>query len=187
MVSAGDPLFQGLRDRPRLFVNLLEHEVTVLTAFHGIGRQIALANRARGARTARVQDADRFASNLGDIAFLQEHEAARHRQQRGDIGGDEVLTDAEADDDGAPLARDHDAFRIGFAHHRQCVGPVQLSRGFANRCQQIFRAAQVVMNPVRDHFGIGFRREDVAQPLEAGAQRGVILDDAVVDDRDPIL
>ncbi len=36
-LAAGDPLLQGLRDRPRLLVNLLEHEVAVLAAFHGIG------------------------------------------------------------------------------------------------------------------------------------------------------
>ena len=45
------------------------------------------------------------AANLGDVAFLEEHEAARHRQQRRDVRGDEVLADAEADDDRATAAR----------------------------------------------------------------------------------
>src|ERR1700722_2030726 len=38
------------------------------------------------------------------------------------------------------------------------------------------------MNPVSDHFGIGFGSEGVAQILEARAQRFVILDDPVVHD-----
>jgi hypothetical protein len=33
-------------------VDLFEHEVAILTAFHGIGRQIAFANRALGGRAA---------------------------------------------------------------------------------------------------------------------------------------
>jgi hypothetical protein len=37
------------------------------------------------------------ARDFGDIAFLEEHEAARHGQQRRDIGGDEVLVLPQAD------------------------------------------------------------------------------------------
>ena len=63
---------------------------------------------------------------------------------------------------------------------------MQFGDGLANRLEQIGRAAQVVMNAVRDHFGIGFGGEAVAQAFEIGAQRLVILDDAVVHDRDAV-
>jgi len=73
--AAGNPFLQGLRDRPRLFVNFLEHEVAILAALHGFGRQDRFANGPRAARPRRVQNLDRLAANLGDIAFFQEHEA----------------------------------------------------------------------------------------------------------------
>src|SRR5579863_6337746 len=42
----------------------------------------------------------------------------------------------------------------------------------------------MMMNPMSDHFGVGFGSEGVAQFLEARAQRFVILDDPVVHDGD---
>ena len=43
--AAGDALLERLRDRARLLVYLLEHEMPVLAALHGVGRQFALPNR----------------------------------------------------------------------------------------------------------------------------------------------
>ena len=42
---------------------------------------------------------------LGEVAFLEELEAARHRQQRLHVGGDEVFALAKADDQRAGNAR----------------------------------------------------------------------------------
>ena len=41
----------------------------------------------------------------------------------------------------------------------------------------------MMVNTVRDHLGIGFRSEGVAQAFQIGAQRLVIFDDPVVHDR----
>ena len=51
---------------------------------------------AIGAVAVAIDDAHAAAPDLGDVAFLEEHEAPGHRQQRRDVGGDEVLVDAEA-------------------------------------------------------------------------------------------
>jgi hypothetical protein len=77
--AARHPLLQGLRDSPRLLMYLLEHEVAVLAAFHGIGRQVAFAHRSFDARARAVNDLDRLAANFSRVAFFQEHEAARDR------------------------------------------------------------------------------------------------------------
>ena len=50
---AGDPLLQRLRDGARLLVDFLEHEMPVLSALDGVGRQIAFAHRPRRRRAAR--------------------------------------------------------------------------------------------------------------------------------------
>ena len=84
-----------------------------------------------------VDDRAPIAPHLGDIALLQEHEAARHRQQRGDIRGDEVLLDAQSDDHRAALARDDQAVRIVLAHHRERVGALELGHRRAHRLEQV--------------------------------------------------
>ena len=45
-------------------------------------------------------------------------------------------------------------------------------------------AVVVQFDEVREHLGIGLAAEDVAELEQACAQRGVVFDDAVVDDRD---
>ena len=110
--AARNPLFQGLRNCARLFVNFLEHEVAVLSAFHRIGRQVAFPDRPRHGLAQTVEDSNGPAPHFGQIAFLQKHEAARDRQQCGDIGCREVFVNAQADDGRTSLARHHDALRI---------------------------------------------------------------------------
>src|SRR4029077_15580819 len=68
------PFLQGLRDGPRLLVDLLEHEVTILAALDGVGGQIAFADIARGGRAAGVHDLDGLTAHLGDVALLEKHE-----------------------------------------------------------------------------------------------------------------
>src|SRR5580693_5228171 len=46
--------------------------------------------------------------------------------------------------------------------------------------------AQMMVNAVGDHFGVGFGSEAIAQALEIGTQRLVILDYPVVHDRDAV-
>jgi hypothetical protein len=180
-----DALFQRLRNSARLLVNLLEHEVAILSALHGVGGQFAFAYAARGGRARRIQDGDGFAANLRHVAFRQEHEAPRHRQQCSHVGGNEVFIDAEADDDGTAFACRDDAFGIRLAHHGQCIRAPKFRHRFSNRGEQISRGAKMMMDPVRDDFGVGLRRERVAQAFELGAQRFMIFDDAVMHDGDP--
>ncbi len=119
----------------------------------------------------RVQDADGFAANFRDVAFFEEHEPAGHRQQCSDVGGDEIFIDAEPDDDGAALAREHDAFGIRLGHHRQCVGSMQFRDGLAHRLEEIGRAGQMMVNAVGDDLGVGLRTEAVAKVDQTRPQR----------------
>ncbi len=63
---------------------------------------------------------------------------------------------------------------------------MQFGDGLTNRVEQIGRALQVVVNAVRDHLGIGFGGEYVAQAFQIGSQGLVILYNAVVHDCDPV-
>ena len=110
--AVGHALGQRVGDGARLLVDFLEHEVAVLALLRRIGGQLALAHRALGGVAVLVEHLDGRAADVGDVAFFEEHEAARDRQQRGDVRGDEVLADAEADDDRATFAREDDALRL---------------------------------------------------------------------------
>ena len=182
--AIGHALGQRVGDRARLLVDFLEHEVAVLALLGRIRRQLALAHRALGGVAVLVEHLDRGAANVGDVAFFEEHEAARHRQQRRDVRGDEVLVDAETHDHRATFAREDDALGLGFADDRQRVGAFELGHRGAHGLEQIFLRREVEVHAMRDHFGVGFRREGVAGLLQLFAQLFVILDDAVVDDRE---
>ena len=79
------------------------------------------------------------AADLRDVALLEDDEPARHRQQRRDVGGDEVLVLAQADDDRAALAGEHDAVRVVLRHHRERVCALELGGGGAHGLEEIAR------------------------------------------------
>ena len=186
--GAGYALLQGLRNGARLLVNLLEHEMPVLASFHRVGRQLAFHHGPRYHLSRRVSDGDRFAPDLRNVAFLEKHEAPRDRQQGGDVGGHEVLIDPQAHHHRTTLARQDDGVGIALRDHGQRVGPVQFRHGFAHGLVQArgTRSRQVMMDAMGDDFGIGLGAELISEIDESGAQRLVILDDAVVHDGDSV-
>ena len=77
--------------------------------------------------------------------------------------------------------------RSSLRHDGERVRALELGDGRAHRLEQVARDLQVVVDAVRDDLGIGLRRELVAGLDQLGAQFVVVLDDAVVDDRDAVL
>ncbi len=130
----------------------------------------SLSRTSRSAgRPSRADDAERLAAHLGDIAFLEEQEPARHGQERGHVGGDEILIDAEADDDRAALARKDDAFRILLADDRERIRAFEFGDGLAHGGEQRIRRRQVLVDAVGNDLGVGVRAEFVALRLQIGA------------------
>ena len=185
--AIGHALGQRVGDGARLLVDFLEHEVAVLAFLGRIGRQLALAHGTLGGVAVLVQHLDRGAVNVGDVAFFEEHETARHGQQRCDVGGDEIFADAETHDHRAAFARQDDALRLFFANYRQRVRAFELGHRGPHGLEQIFVRSEMEVHAMRDHFGIGFRGERVAGLLQLLAKLFVIFDDPVVDDGQAIV
>ena len=61
----------------------------------------------------------------------------------------------EADDHRAAFARQDDALRIVLAHHRERVGALELRHGGAHGLEQVLHRCQVMVDAVRDDFGVG--------------------------------
>ena len=83
-------------------------------------------------------------------------------------------------------AREHDAVRVLAPHHRERVGAAQLRDRLLHRLEQVVVPVEVIVDAVRDDLGVGVRGELVAGLLELVAQLLVVLDDAVVHDRDAV-
>ncbi len=88
---------------------------------------------------------------------------------------------------GAAFAREDDAFRIVLAHHGQRARAFELGDGRAHGLEQILHRFEVVMDAVSDDLGVRLRREFVAETLQLFTQLIVVLDDAVVNDRETVV
>jgi hypothetical protein len=119
---------------------------------------------------------------VGDVAFLEVHDALGDAGERHRVGGEERLAVADAQHQRRAEPRADDAMRLVAREHRDRVRAVQLDDGALDGVEQV--AVVVHVDEVRDHLGVGLAREGVAARLEHRAQRLVVLDDAVVHDRD---
>src|SRR5690606_24683471 len=115
--------------------------------------------------------------------LLQEDHPACRLDDGRHVRGQEVLALAQADQQRAAHARADQAVRLAAAEHGQGVGTGELLHRGLQRAQQVAALGHVVVDQVGDDLGIGLRLELVAQRLEPLALFLVVLDDAVVDQR----
>ncbi len=85
---------------------------------------------------------------------------------------------------GEPLARAHEQVRVFARHEREAVGARDLRERLPERIDEVQagRPADVV-DQVDEHLGVGLAPKLVALGDEALLVGGVVLDDAVVDER----
>ncbi len=177
--------FQGFRYRPGLLVNFLEHVMLVRAFFHRVGFQQTFLDRSHHQLAPAVEHADAGQAQLRDIAFFQKNKPLGHRQQGGDIGGDKVLFDTDADHQRTAFATDHQPIRRFRINHRQSISAFETAQGLLHRRQQIEPGLQMIKNQIDHDFGIGFGIETVAGSGQLGPKLFVIFDNAVMHHRDP--
>ena len=115
----------------------------------------------------------------GDLAVLDDQEAAGVVEHRRHVGGQEGLTVAQPHHQGADHPGGHDATRLVAGHGHQCVCPRRPGDGVAHRLLQV--AVVDRGHQVRQHLGVGLRPEPDPRVLQLAAQLPVVLDDPVVD------
>jgi hypothetical protein len=136
--------------------------------------------RSTGCPSA-VPDGDAVAAQLGEVALLQKDEAIGDRQQGKDVRADEVLLEADADDQGAALARGDQPSRVVGVDDAEGVGPVEPARAAHGLGQRMARG-ELIVDGVHDDLGVGLRGEAWPAAILLGAQLLVVLDNAVVHD-----
>ena len=101
----------------------------------------------------------------------------------GNVGRDEELAVAEADDDRRAVADGDDLFRIvGRDQHQREQPAHQQQRPPHGVLEAV--VLHLALDEVRDDLGVGFGDELVPLPLQLLLQIEIVLDDAVVDDDD---
>ena len=121
------------------------------------------------------------ASDHGDLAVVEEHDFACVRQNRGDVGGDEELAVAEPDDHRRAVADGDDRLGIVGGDQHQREQALDARQRPAHRRRQPI-VASLLLDQMRDDFGVGLGEELVARRLQLPLELEVVLDDAVVDD-----
>ncbi len=171
----------------RLLVDLLQHEVfeAPLLRHDRIPRDpldfrsngVALEIRDLGARSR--QHRDFVVAEIEDVASVVE--------DRGDVGGDEVLVLTEADDDRRPLPHRDDLLWFVRREDREREEACHLRGGAPHGIFErhpVLTGADVLLDQVRDDLGVGLRHERVPFLGETAFDLQVVLDDAVVNDDD---
>jgi hypothetical protein len=119
------------------------------------------------------------------VAFFQIDDLVRDASQRHRVARQEVLATvlADAQDQRRSGPRADHALRLVLAEDGNGIGAVQLLHRALHRFEQV--AVVKAVDQVGDHFSIGLAGKDVAPGLQRRPQFNVVLDDAVVDQRDP--
>jgi hypothetical protein len=155
-----------------------------LAALDGISRQLALGFSTLYSFASEICDHNSIAADYSDVTLFEEHEAARNRQQCGDIRRYKVLTNAKSNNYRTALAREDQFARLVTTHDDQRISTVELGYGFADSGFQIRRVLAVMMDKVRDDFGIRVTVKNIASSRQLVTQYVVVLNDAVMDDCD---
>lgn len=177
-----DPAAQHPVDRLGLLEDLLVHVRVVAAHVPGLGLVLHRGGRGGGARALGGVGAEVVGLEGGHLAVVQGDDLAGVGDQGGDVGGDEHLLLADAEDDRGAVAGDDDPVREVGVQHGDAVGALDLADGLADLALQ--GVGLGAADEVGEDLGVGLGEEDHAVGGEPGAQVGGVVEDAVVDDGD---
>ena len=172
-LARGGRLLEDLLEHEVLVAGLLRHDRIPEDALRRLGDRPA---EKVGERHARARD-DRH------LFVAEEDHVARVAEDGRDVGGDEELAVAEADDDRRAVSNGDDLFGVVGRDQHQGEQPAHQQQRAPHRILEpvVFHLA---FDQVRDDLRVGFGDELVALALQLVLQIEVVLDDAVVDDDD---
>lgn len=180
-----DPAAQDAVHGVGLLGDLLVHVRVVAAHVVRLGLPLHGGRRGRRGRALRGVRTEVVGLQGGHLAVVQRDDLAGVGDQGGDVGGDEHLLLADAEDDRGAVARDHDAVVEVGVQHGDAVGALDVAQRLADLLLQ--RLGLGAGDQVDQHLGVGLGEEDDAVGGELGAQLGGVVDDPVVDDGDLVL
>ena len=179
---------QGVGDRGRLLGDLLEHEVLVAALLGG--RQIPVDSKlavVRDVVAVEVGDPVAVGGDHYGLVLAEFDGIAGVLDECGDVGADEHLAVADTEHQRRGPTGGHDGARVVGVGEDQREMALQPRQHGEHGCDEIACGIAVVVlagDEVHGDLGVGVAGELHAVGLEFLAQHRVVLDDAVVDDRD---
>ena len=164
-----------------LLVDLLHHEVLKACLFRGLGVPLDMRPLLLDPLAVDVVELRAVLGEAGDLQVADVIDVARVLEQRRDVGGEERLPFARADDHGAVLARGEDLLWVVRKEHGQRVGAADAHHA-AGECVDgaALILLVVVVHELDGDLGIRLGLEAIAVLLQLLAQLLMVLDDAVV-------
>ena len=127
---------------------------------------------------------DAFGTHGDDLVLADLDGTLRVVDERGDIGAEEVLPFAEADNERAVTASRDDHVRIVFVDCEQRKGPFEVRDARTHGLREALGGLTFAREEVGDDLRVGVREELVAVVGKLLFEGGEVFDDAVVDKRD---
>lgn len=172
---------QGVRDGLRLVVDLLVHEGREAALLRRGGVPVDREARGLGGLAVEVDDLDAVRGDGDDLVLAELERVLGGRDERGDVGAEEVLAVAEPDDERRVVPGADDGGRGVSVDGEQGERAFELARDVGHRLGQVPGAAVRAGEELGRDLGVGLGEERRAVGEQLLLEDGKVLDDPVVD------
>ena len=121
LLIACNALAHRIANSLRLFVNLLEHEVLIAALLRSLCIPCNLKYLLRYGLSRTIFHLDAVLAHQSKLSITEDISTARARNNRRNVGGNEVLPLAQTDDERVVLLRADEDIRMLPAHECKCI------------------------------------------------------------------
>jgi len=162
----GDTPLKGRLQGGGLLVDFLDHIVAVGAFAHCVTVIRQACHCPLYDLATAVANDKALAANLHQVVFFQEDKTVGDLAQGHLVGGEEVFFNPHPQHQGAAVAHAHQHLGVVTADYRQSIGAIETGHRHSDGIHQIPGLLHEVVDKVANHFGVGFRLENVALPLQ---------------------
>ena len=177
---------QRAADDLRLLMDFLRHEMAVIALVDEKGRGLRLHLGATGGPPMRVEEICAVGPQHHPVAIVEIGDGAGERRQSQRVGAQIHLALAPADRQRCALTRANQQIGRAVEDERQRKGPAQARQGGRNGIARAMTFLHFVGDEMGDDFGVGLGLEDVAARGQFLAELAKVLDNAIMNHRDPV-
>ena len=176
---------QGVADRGGLLEDLLHHEGVEAALLRGLQVPVDGEGSTFGGGAVEVHDLVAVLGDDHDVVLAEFDGLAGVRDEGGDVGAEEHLVLTDADDQWGGATSGDDRAGLVDMGEQQGEGTLQATQDGHGGGLEVSGGGPTVVregHQVRGDLGVGLAGQLDTGGLDLGAQRGEVLDDAVVDD-----
>ena len=172
------PGLDGSLQGPGLLHNLFEHEMLIATLFRRLGVPHDPGQGLLNLPAAAVVDGNLLRGEGSKLPILQINDGAGMADEGGNIGSEEILPSAHAQNQRAGVLDGDQLTGVLITDHTQGVGTLQAGNGFHHSPLQVTSIIQI--QQMYNHFCIGFAVKNKTFLHQFRPKLGIILDNAVM-------